>query len=49
MGFLLPFSVLGYAFVLHAAWRRQAELALLRQMRSDLATAQSHPAQEAAE
>ncbi|MCA1988371.1 MAG: hypothetical protein LDL07_04375 [Desulfarculus sp.] len=29
MGFLLPFSVLGYAFVLHAAWRRQAELALL--------------------
>lgn len=27
--FLLPVSVLGYAFVLHAGWRRQAELALL--------------------
>ncbi|MFH1059431.1 MAG: hypothetical protein V1797_12245 [Pseudomonadota bacterium] len=27
--FLLPVSVLGYAFVLHAGWRRQAELALM--------------------
>ncbi|MFZ5584873.1 MAG: hypothetical protein ACOZHQ_02980 [Thermodesulfobacteriota bacterium] len=27
--FLLPLAVLGYAFVLHAGWRRQAELALL--------------------